>query len=359
MAQYLTVDIGAGTMDILYVDSAEQQHYKAVVKSPVLRMAERIAARPGNLAITGVEMGGGPVAAILKERAKTADVVITPSAAATLHHDPRRVAEAGIRILPEDDVAGLRRAPHYHHVELADLSPDDLRRIVAGFGVPWSFDAVGICAQDHGVAPPGTSHLDYRHQLMRRALAETPSPHSLLHPAGNIPETFNRLTAIAETARALPTDRVYVMDSGMAAILGASRDPLRRGKQRILVLDIATSHTVGATLVGDEIAGVFEYHTHDITPRRLAGLIRNLAEGTLTHAGILAEGGHGAYMRRAVGYADLELILATGPKRRLLFGSDIPFSLGAPMGDNMMTGTSGLLAAIRRVEGQPQLDGNV
>jgi len=53
-------------------------------------------------------------------------------------------------------------------------------------------------------------------------------------------------------------------------------------------------------------------------------------------------------MRKTLGFASVERILATGPKRRLLTGSNLPLTMGAPLGDNMMTGTVGLLEAIRR-----------
>ena len=43
-----------------------------------------------------------------------------------------------------------------------------------------------------------------------------------------------------------------------------------------------------------------------------------------------------------------EAIIATGPKRRLVAETNLPIYFGAPYGDNMMTGTVGLLEAIRR-----------
>ena len=141
------------------------------------------------------------------------------------------------------------------------------------------------------------------------------------------------------------------MDSGMAAIQGASMDFEARKKSNIVVLDVATSHTVGATLAEGEIAGFFEYHTSDITVERLDSLIVELVEGTLDHKTILREGGHGAYIRRKIGMESLEMIVATGPKRGLVAHSMLPITYGAPLGDNMMTGTVGLLEAARRREG--------
>ena len=61
-------------------------------------------------------------------------------------------------------------------MELADFDPERLRQIVEGFGVPFSFDAVVICAQDHGVAPAGISHLDFRHNMFKDRLKEIRVP---------------------------------------------------------------------------------------------------------------------------------------------------------------------------------------
>jgi uncharacterized protein (DUF1786 family) len=238
---------------------------------------------------------------------------------------------------------------------LADLETARLRQIVEGLGVPFAFDAVAICAQDHGVAPPGISHLDYRHNIFRTQLDQNPYPHALLYQDHEVPDTFNRLKSIAASAQNLPTKEIYVMDSGMAAILGASLDYEACRKTRIMVLDIATSHTVGAALEQGEVTGMFEYHTQDISRERLEVLLYDLAEGRLDHARILAEGGHGAYMRKTLGFAQVESIVATGPKRRMIEGSRLPIMLGAPWGDNMMTGTVGLLEAVRRRKHLPTL----
>jgi uncharacterized protein (DUF1786 family) len=330
-------------------------HYKAVVKSPVRHIADQIADIPGNIVVTGREMGGGPVSMVLKQRAKEAAVAMTPSAAATIHHSLERVQSMGIRIVPDAEAAALSGTPEYTAVTMGDLQIERIKEIVKGFGVPFSFDAVGICAQDHGVPPEGVSHLDYRHSLFRQRLDESPFAHTLLYRSENIPPTLNRLVSISRDAAQLPAEEIYVMDSGMAAIHGASIDIQTRGKQKLLVLDVATSHTVGAALADGEIAGFFEYHTHDITLERIEALVQSLANGDLTHEQILREGGHGAYVRKAIGFESAEIILATGPKRRLLKEASLPIVFGAPLGDNMMTGTFGMLDAIRKRKGLPSI----
>lgn len=348
MSRFLLIDIGAGTMDLLYYDSGSGMHYKAVVKSPVPLMAQKAADLPGNLLVTGVEMGGGDMSAVLKSRAQENEVFMTLSSSATIHHNPERVRSLGIVLIEDSEAQDPKFSKGYSRLVLSDLNIDRLREITEGMGVPFLFDIVGICAQDHGVPPLGLSHLDYRHNIFKAILDKTPSPHAILYKADEVPSTMNRLRSLAESAKMLPVDEIYVMDSGIAAILGASMDPSASQKERIMVLDVATSHTVGATMDKGEIAGFFEYHTSEISLERLESLLIELADGRLEHKKILEEGGHGAYIRKAIGYQEAEIIVATGPKRSLIENSRLPITLGAPLGDNMMTGTVGLLEAIRR-----------
>ena len=351
MSRFLMVDIGAGTMDVLYCDTRSDLHYKAVVKSPVRCVAEKAAGLKGNLLVDGGEMGGGQITGILKERAKTNEVLLTASAAATLHHDAGRVKSWGIHIITDAEFDNLKGDENYSHLRLADLEVRRLEEIVSGFDVPFAFDALAVCVQDHGAAPSGVSHLDFRHNLFKARLEAYPYPHTLLYKSDEVPDVMNRLTSVVRDAARIPADEVYVMDSGMAAILGASMDVLAGDEKKVLVLDVATSHTVGAAMDGDEIAGFFEYHTVDVTLERLEALLQSLCEGKLGHEQILAEGGHGAFVRKAIGFQAIKTIIATGPKRRLVRESKLPMVFGAPFGDNMMTGTVGLLEALRRRKG--------
>ena len=351
MSKFLIVDIGAGTMDVLYYDMGSGTHYKTVAKSPVLHLAEKAASLSGDLLLTGSEMGGGAISKFLRERVKESEVVMSMSSAATVHHNMERVRSLGIQVIEDEKAEDLKGKEGYAHLVIGDLEVERLEKIVKGLGVPFSFDVVGICAQDHGVPPDGMSHLDYRHNIFKSILDEVPFPHALLYKGDEVPGTMNRLLSIAEDAKTLPTDEIYVMDSGMAAILGASMDPRALEKKRVLSLDIATSHTVGAAMEGDEVAGFFEYHTSDITLERLESLLVELAEGELEHMKILEEGGHGAYIRKAYGFQNAEIIVATGPRRSLIKESSFQIEFGAPLGDNMMTGTVGVLEAIRRRKG--------
>jgi len=351
MSKFLIVDIGAGTMDVLYYDMDSGTHYKSVAKSPVLNLAEKAADLSGDLLLTGKEMGGGSISQVLRERAKTSEVIMSMSSAKTVHHNMERVRSLGIKVIEDKKAEELKGREGLAHLVLGDLEVERLKKIVKGMGVSFSFDVVGICAQDHGVPPDGMSHLDYRHNIFKSILDKDPFPHALLYRSDEVPPTMNRLLSIAVDAKSLSTKEIYVMDSGIAAILGASMDPRALQKKKILSLDIATSHTVGAAMEGDEIFGFFEYHTNDITLERLESLLVELAEGDLEHMKILEEGGHGAYIRKAYGFENAEIIVATGPKRSLIKDSRFQIEPGAPLGDNMMTGTVGVLEAIRRRKG--------
>lgn len=349
--KYLIVDIGAGTMDILYYNSSLSTHYKAVVKSPALTVAEELSAIDGDLLITGVEMGGGSMAGLLREKAKKAEVVMSRSASATVNHDLAKVESLGVTVVNDEKAEELKKTGQYTHIDISDLEYERIKSVVEGMGVSFSFDVLGLCVQDHGIPGPGISHLDYRHNIFKEKLDKIPFPHEMLYEYSEIPETFNRLKSIAGRGKFFPASEVYVMDSGMAAILGGTLDPVAAQKDKLIVLDIATSHTVGAAFGKGELAGFFEYHTKDITRAILETLLVDLADGKLNHTEILEQGGHGAYTRKSFGFKNLELILSTGPRRALANGSKLDIVPGAPLGDNMMTGTAGVLEAIRRKKG--------
>jgi len=104
MPRFLILDVGAGTLDLLFYDTDTNLHYKAVARSPVRTVADKAAGLPGDLVVVGTEMGGGAVAGNLKQRARQGRVIMSRSAAPTVHHDPERVLSLGIEVV-EDSVA--------------------------------------------------------------------------------------------------------------------------------------------------------------------------------------------------------------------------------------------------------------
>ena len=150
MSRFLLIDIGAGTMDILYYDDTSGIHYKAVAKSPVLHLAETAARLPGNLLVTGNEMGGGAISKVLKQRAQEAEVIMTVSSAATVHHNLEKVRSWGITIIDDRNAEDLVYKRKCQPLAIGDLDYPRIKSIIRGFGVPFEFDIVGVCAQDHG-----------------------------------------------------------------------------------------------------------------------------------------------------------------------------------------------------------------
>ena len=197
MQKFLLIDIGAGTMDILCFDRTSDLHYKAISRSPVITLANKIDRIPGNLFINGSEMGGGRLSKILKKRACEATVVMTQSAATTIHHDLNKVLSLGIHVVADEQAEQYLYHNEYTTVTSGDLDVIQLEKIIKGLGVSFEFDAVGVCAQDHGIPPRNMSHLDHRHKIFKTAL-DIPSERHLMmqgafqrHADNSVSKTVN------------------------------------------------------------------------------------------------------------------------------------------------------------------------
>jgi len=353
VARFLAIDVGASTLDAMFFDSHSGDQFKFVAKSPTRVLAERImACESSRILITGRQMGGGPITEAIKSKTRQCKVMMTRSAAETIHHRRERVRNLGVMCISARTAKQEAKKRNTSHFKTGDVVVEDIMTLLKSMGIDPVVDFFGICVQDHGTPKEKISSLDFRHQIFKGIIDEDPRPSAFLFEADRIPPYLRRMRAAAMDAKGIPSSKIYLMDTGMAAILGASSDPSARGKRSIMVLDIASSHTLGALLLDGEIGGFFEYHTSAITPGILEALIVDLAEGRLSHEGIVSAGGHGAYTRRAPGFDGVEIILATGPKRRILKGVGIEGIVpGAPFGDNMMTGTAGLILAMAQREG--------
>jgi len=351
--RFLAIDVGASTLDALFLDTDSGDQFKLVAKSPTRALAERImACRSRRILITGRQMGGGPVTEAIKARARQCRVMMTRSAAETIHNRQERVRNLGVIVVSQKEAEHEARKGDACRFRSGDIVVDDILTMLKSMGVEPGFDFFGICVQDHGTPKGEVSSLDFRHRIFKGIIDKDPRPSAFLFEAEQIPPSFRRMRAAAIDAKRVPSKKIYLMDTGMAAVLGASSDPSARGKKSVVVLDIASSHTLGALLLDGEIGGFFEYHTRAVTPEILKALIVDLAEGRLSHERIISEGGHGAYTRKALGFDAVETILATGPKRSILRETGIKGIVpGAPFGDNMMTGAAGLILAIAGREG--------
>jgi len=89
---------------------------------------------------------------------------------------------------------------------------------------------------------------------------------------------------------------------------------------------------------------LFEHHTGELTPARLAAYVEQLGAGSITNEAVFADKGHGALVfDRAAPSPDL--LAVTGPRRGMLVDSGARPHLAVPHGDMMLTGNFGLLRA--------------
>jgi len=351
MGPILTIDIGAGTLDILVFSPDSGEHYKAVALSPIKKTAQNILNGKGDLLITGTIMGGGAVSKAVVQRAQSYKVYMTPEAAQTINNDISKLRKKGITIISENETKKIRENNEIIHITFGDLSPPGLKTLLNELGAGWNFSYVAAAVQDHGVCPEGVTTLDFRHQVIKKRIEDNPSPEHFLFSNNEIPEYLTRMQATRNLLAKIPHRKLFMMDTGVAAIVGASLDPRLRGCAHCIIVDIGSSHTLGAVLSKKVIGGFFEYHTNGLKPQLMEELLINLGNGKLNHQAIIAEGGHGAYIRSVPGFNKIEKIVVTGPRRReIVEGMKLEYFEGAPLGDNMMTGTAGLLESINRKE---------
>jgi uncharacterized protein (DUF1786 family) len=119
-----------------------------------------------------------------------------------------------------------------------------------------------------------------------------------------------------------------------------------------MIVNVGNFHTIAFRLGKDQIEGVFEHHTGEIDRPKLEHYLRALADGSLKHADIFDDMGHGALVYGQepleLGTGDFDLVV-TGPRRSLFARSQSTNLLrpyfATPFGDMMLTGNFGLLAA--------------
>ena len=350
MDPILSIDIGAGTTDILVFYPDTHEHYKAVCCSAIKKIAESIQGSCGDLVISGTIMGGGAVSNAVIQHAKTHNVFMTPTAAKTIYDDLGKVREKGVTIISEEEKKKLQ-GNNITHLILKDISPSGIRVLLNELGVGWEFSYIAAGVQDHGVAPSGINSIDFRHQTMKAIIEKNPLPEAFLFGVEDIPFYFTRMKATGELLSEIPHQKAFMMDTGMSAVLGASLDQSLQGCSHLIVADVGNSHTLGACLCNGLIGGFFEYHTNHLTSQRIEELLVNLGNGTLEHHQVVSEGGHGAYIRSCPGFKQIEKIVVTGPRRReIMHGVKLEYREGGPLGDTMMAGTAGLIEAIKRNE---------
>ena len=341
----LALDVGTGTQDVLLFDSSARVEncVKMVMPAPTVIAAGRIreATRSGSpLALTGVNMGGGPVTeAATRHLAAGHRVYATVEAATTFDDDMEMVRDMGVTLVAEDEIEELSGC---ERVELKDLDLDMVRRALSAFDVPPRWDGLAVAVFDHGNAPPGYSDRKFRFDHLRRQVTEDRREiEAFSYLSHQVPDYMTRMLAVVESAGSeVP---LLLMDTAEAAVLGALEDGPVRSAHCKVVANLGNEHTLAFHLHGSTILGLFEHHTHVVSAPKLESYLERLVLGDLDNEEIWLDQGHGAITLE--GEAAMTFLSVTGPMRHLLEDSRLAPYFATPHGDMMLAGSFGLVRA--------------
>ncbi|MFZ5452829.1 MAG: DUF1786 domain-containing protein [Thermodesulfobacteriota bacterium] len=332
----LTIDIGGGTQDLFLWDPAQpvENAVKMVLPSPTQIMARRLqklTAQGLAVFLGGRLMGGGALTrAVRRHLARGLPLYASPQAALTLSDRLEEVQQWGV-VLTE---AAL---PDTAALTLGDVDLDSWRQIFNTFELPFP-SHFAVAVQDHGFAPKASnrrSRFEYWEDFLQGGglLADL----AFKEP----PPRFTRMLAVQE---ALPG--ALLMDTCAAGVRGALLDSQARERRQegLLVVNLGNAHTFAALAQGERLWGIYEHHTGLLTPAKLFDHLRRFQTGELTNDEVFADNGHGcAYGPDYSPAASFSFTVITGPRRRLAQGW--PGHFAAPLGDMMLTGCFGLVAA--------------
>jgi uncharacterized protein (DUF1786 family) len=259
----------------------------------------------------------------------------------------------GIQVISDDEA---RRAPReVLRLELQDFDFEAIGAALGQFGVALdNLAAVAIAVFDHGDSPPSYSDRQFRFDYLDERIRSQNRLSAFAYRAQDIPPIMTRLKAVALSAHramhaTLGQTPLVVMDTAPAAVLGATYDAHVARRERVLIANVGNFHTLAFRMGPGGIEGVFEHHTGLLDRQRLEGLLLALADGSLTHAEVFDDHGHGALIYTSQPLQILEAddfgVAVTGPRRSLLAGSRLRPHFAVPFGDMMLAGCFGLLAA--------------
>ena len=332
----LAIDIGAGTQDILLFDSEKkiENCISLVLPTPSKIFADKLKKIKGDVYIHGDTIGGGSLSrAILSHIQKGYRVVMAESAAYSVRNDLDEVRSMGIEV-------GRRPEPdHFQELQIQEIDLPFLENLLLHFGEDLKIDVVAVAVQDHGVSPKGVSDRLFRFENMEDMLRRDNRPEAFYFTGGSIPTYYLRMRSAVSAVRRSSQVPVLVMDTSFSAILGCMEEAAGPS----LIVNVGNGHTIAALLIAKRIEGLYEHHTHELTPKKLEEDLRLFVRGELSSRKVFEENGHGAITLRP--YEGAMSVLVTGPNRDLFKGTSFKFAYAAPGGNTMMTGPMGLVRA--------------
>ncbi|MCS7248256.1 MAG: DUF1786 domain-containing protein [Anaerolineales bacterium] len=360
----LTVDIGTGTQDIFLYDSRLdiENGYKLILPSPTMmvrRKVQECTRRGEAIALHGLMMGGGPSHWAVEEHLRAGyPVYATPAAARSFNDDLEMVRQIGIQLLSDDEIQALPAT--VRRIEMKDFDFPAIEAAFRLFGVELTdLCAVAVAVFDHGDAPPSVSDRQFRFEYLDQRLRAENRLSAFAYLSDRIPPILTRLRAVAASAQGLDVPLV-VMDTAPAAVLGALFDPMVARRRPLLIANVGNFHTLAFRIGEKGIEGLFEHHTGFLDLQKLENLLIRLAEGSLRHAEVFEDMGHGAlvYEGHPIDLSTGDFgVAVTGPRRKMMKRSKLRPYFAAPFGDMMITGCFGLLAAV--ADRLPELAGPI
>jgi len=337
----LAIDIGGGTQDLFLWDPGQtvENAVKMVLPAPTQVLARRLRAltaqdRP--IFLGGCLMGGGALTgAVRRHLERGLPLYASPQAALTLSDRLGEVQQWGVILAESPPPAAVT-------LTLGDVDLDTWRQVFSAFEVPFPTH-FAVAVQDHGFSPQASNRrfrFQYWEEFLKGGglLADL----SFREP----PPRFTRMAAVKES---LPN--ALLMDTCAAGVRGALLDSQARDHQEngLLVVNAGNAHTFAALVLGERLWGIYEHHTGLLNPPKLFDHLTRFQAGELTNDEVFADNGHGcAYAPDYSPAASFSFTVITGPRRRLAQGW--PGHFAAPLGDMMLTGCFGLLAAFNEKE---------
>jgi uncharacterized protein (DUF1786 family) len=337
----LALDVGGGTQDLFLWAAGQtvENAVKMVLPAPtqmVARRLQNLTAQGRPVFLGGRVMGGGALTrAVRRHLALGLPLYASPQAALTLSDRLPQVQQWGV-ILTDSP------PPEAVTLTLGDFDPEFWRPVLAGFQVPYPAH-FAVAVQDHGFAPQESNRrfrFQYWEDFLKRGglMADL----AFYDP----PPQFTRMLAVQKT---LPG--ALLMDTCAAGVRGALLDPQARERQEegLLVVNLGNAHTFAVLVKGERLWAIYEHHTGLLNPAKLFDHLTRFQEGALTNEEVFADNGHGcAYAPDCPELTQPALTVITGPQRRLARGW--PGHFAAPLGDMMLTGCFGLVAAFLEKE---------
>lgn len=332
----LAIDIGAGTQDILLFDSEKniENCTSLVLPTPSKILAGRLRKIEGDLYLYGDTIGGGSLArAISNHLKKGYRVVMEESAAYSIRNDLDEVRGLGI------EVGRKPAGGNFQELDICEINLNLLRHFLTQFGEDFNFDVIAVAIQDHGVAPKGVSDRTFRFEQMEAMLQKDNRPESFHFTEDSIPDYYLRMKSAVKAIRRTFSSPILVMDTAFSAILGC----LDEAEGPSLIVNAGNGHTIAALLINRKIEGLYEHHTHELTPEKLENHLRLFIRGELTRQKVFDDNGHGVITLTPF-FGEVP-VRVTGPNRDLFNGTSLQFTYAAPAGNTMMTGPMGLVKA--------------